>query len=85
MAGQTDQHEPPRRRIRTRYLSDRELDVVRLAADGLSNDEIAGRLRVSPRTVQTYVANALKKTNSRNRADLSVLAVREGIVPLNPR
>lgn len=76
--------EPPRRRIRTRYLSEREVEVVRLAAEGLSNEEIGALLSVSPRTVQTYVANALKKTDSRNRADLSVLAVREGVVPLDP-
>jgi len=75
----------PRRRLRTRHLSVREVQVVQLAADGLSNEEIAARLGgVSPRTIQTHMANALKKSGTRTRADLGVLAVREGLVPLDP-
>lgn len=65
-------------------LTTREREVLRHVADGLSNDEIAGRIGLSPRTVQTHVASALRKTASRNRAQLAVFAVREGIVPFDP-
>ncbi|MCA1706383.1 MAG: LuxR C-terminal-related transcriptional regulator [Actinobacteria bacterium] len=68
------------KRIRTLYLSERERDVARLVAAGLSNEAIADRLRVSPRTVQTHVANARKKSGCANRTELGVLAVREGLI-----
>lgn len=68
------------KRIRTLYLSERERDVARLVAAGLSNEAIADRLGVSPRTVQTHVANARKKSGCANRTELGVLAVREGLV-----
>jgi DNA-binding CsgD family transcriptional regulator len=72
----------PLRQLRTRHLSMREIEVVQLVAEGLSNDGIAAKLFVSPRTVQTHVANAMKKTDCANRTELGVLAVREGLVPL---
>ena len=72
----------PLRRLRSRHLSPREVEVVRLVAAGMSNVEIARRLFVSPRTVQTHVANAMRKTEAANRTALGVLAVREGLVPL---
>lgn len=68
------------RRVRTLYLSEREREVARLVATGLSNEAIADRLGVSPRTVQTHVANARKKSDCANRTELGVLAVREGLV-----
>jgi DNA-binding NarL/FixJ family response regulator len=60
----------------------REIEVVQHVAEGLSNDAIASKLFVSPRTVQTHVANAMRKTDCANRTALGVLAVREGLVPL---
>lgn len=71
----------PPARLRTQSLSAREVQVVQLVAAGLSNDEIAGRLTISPRTVQSHVANALKKTACRNRTELGRLAQTEGLVP----
>ena len=71
-----------RRVLRTRVLTGREREILRLVAEGLSNEDIAERLRVSPRTVQTHVASALKKTDTRNRAQLAVLGLREGVVPI---
>ncbi len=71
-----------RTRTRTRSLSVREVQVTQLVAAGYSNEEIAARLVVSGRTIQSHVASALRKTGSRNRAALGVLAVREGLVPL---
>ena len=70
------------RRVRTLYLSERERDVATLVVAGLSNEAIAERLGVSPRTVQTHVANARKKSGCANRTELGVLAVREGLVSM---
>lgn len=70
--------------MRTKPLSVREVETVQLVADGRSNQEIADKLFVSVRTVQTHVAAALKKTESANRTDLAILAIREGLVPLEP-
>lgn len=69
----------PDARIST--LTVRELQVVRLVADGRSNDEIARELFVSPRTVHTHVSNALRKTGCSNRTELAVLAVHDGAAP----
>jgi DNA-binding CsgD family transcriptional regulator len=74
----------PLRQLRTRGLSVREIEVVQLVATGLSNDQIARQLFISPRTAQSHVANAIKKAACRNRTELGVLAVREGLVPLTP-
>jgi DNA-binding CsgD family transcriptional regulator len=74
----------PLERLRTRDLSVREVEVVRMVAEGLSNEAIGRALFVSPRTVQSHVANALRKTGTANRTELGVLAVREGLAPLRP-
>ena len=66
-------------RLRTKALTPREVQVAQLVAVGLTNDEIAARLVVSPRTVHSHVGNALRKTGSSNRTELGVLAVREGL------
>jgi DNA-binding CsgD family transcriptional regulator len=71
-----------RKRLKTRYLTVRETEVVQLVADGLSNEQIAAKLKLSTRTVQSHVANALAKTGAPTRTSLAVLALREGIVPL---
>ena len=63
-------------------LTGRETEILRLIAEGLSNEAIAERLGLSARTVQTHIASALKKTSTRNRAHLAVLGVREGVVPM---
>lgn len=59
-------------------LTPRELEVVRLVARGMTNAEIAAELVISPRTAQSHVANALRKSGTRRRTELAALAIREG-------
>lgn len=61
-------------------LTARELEVLELVAQGMSNDEIAGALVVSPLTVKTHVSRILTKTDSRDRAQLVALAYETGLI-----
>jgi DNA-binding NarL/FixJ family response regulator len=61
-------------------LTDREREVVALVALGLSNEEIAGRLVVSPLTAKTHVSRAMVKLGARDRAQLVVAAYEAGLV-----
>jgi len=67
-------------------LTDREREVVALVAGGLSNDEIAESLVISPATARTHVSRAMVKLHARDRAQLVVLAYESGLVaPGQPR
>jgi len=61
-------------------LSDRELDVLRLIADGLSNAEIARKLVISEKTVKGHVSNILGKLHMMDRTQAAVLAWQQGLV-----
>ncbi len=61
-------------------LTDRELEVLRLVARGLGNDEVASELVVSAATVKTHVNRVLAKTGRRTRVQLVVLAYECGLV-----
>jgi DNA-binding NarL/FixJ family response regulator len=61
-------------------LTDREREVLSLVAAGLSNEEIAGQLFVSPLTSKTHVSRILTKLDARDRAQLVVLAYESGLV-----
>ena len=60
-------------------LTERETEVTGLVAEGLSNDEIARRLYLSPATVRTHVSRAMTKLHARDRAQLVVFAVQSGL------
>jgi DNA-binding NarL/FixJ family response regulator len=60
-------------------LTNREREAVALVAEGLSNDEIAGRMAISPTTVKTHVNRAMTKLYARDRAQLVVIAYESGL------
>ena len=60
-------------------LTEREVEVLRLVAQGLSNDDIAEKLVVSERTVRTHVSHILDKLHLANRTQMALYAIREGI------
>ena len=60
-------------------LTDREREIVTLVAAGLSNQEIAERLHLSPATARTHVSRAMLKLNARDRAQLVVFAYQSGL------
>jgi DNA-binding NarL/FixJ family response regulator len=61
-------------------LTDREREVVALVGEGLSNQEIAERLFVSPATAKTHVSRGMGKLGARDRAQLVVIAYESGLV-----
>lgn len=65
-------------------LSNRERQVLQLAAEGLRTNEVAERLFISPRTVETYRAGIMKKLGLRNQSELVRFAVERGIVGVGP-
>jgi DNA-binding NarL/FixJ family response regulator len=69
----------------TEALTGREREAVALAAHGLSNDEIAAAMVLSPMTVKTHVSRAMTKLGARDRAQLVVFAYQTGLVsPRDP-
>ena len=61
-------------------LTEREREVVALVARGMSNDDIASALVVSPLTAKTHVNRAMTKLGARDRAQLVVIAYQTGLV-----
>jgi HD-GYP domain-containing protein (c-di-GMP phosphodiesterase class II) len=72
---------PRRRTAWPNDLTDREIDVLRVLARGLSNREIADALVLSPRTIQHHLASIYDKIGLRTRAGAAVFAVEHGLVP----
>jgi HD-GYP domain-containing protein (c-di-GMP phosphodiesterase class II)/DNA-binding CsgD family transcriptional regulator len=71
---------PPPRRAWPADLTDREVDVLRLAARGMSNKEIAEQLFVSAKTVQHHLAHVYDKTGRRTRAGAALFAMEHGLI-----
>jgi DNA-binding NarL/FixJ family response regulator len=63
-------------------LTRRELEVLGLVAQGLSNQEIADKLFISKRTVDGHKANLIQKTGSKNIVDLLIYSIRNGIIKI---
>jgi DNA-binding NarL/FixJ family response regulator len=76
-AARRDPNEPP---AELTDLTEREREILRLVAGGLSNAEIAGRLVISPLTAKTHVSRILGKLNCHDRAQLVALAYESGFV-----
>ena len=62
-------------------LTERELEVLRLIAEGLNNREIADRLVISAKTVKTHVSNILGKLHLEDRTQAAIYALRHGLAP----
>ena len=69
-----EREEPP-----LEQLSAREVDVLRLIANGMENAEIAAALNISPRTAKNHVSNILAKLGLPSRVQAAVYAVRQGV------
>ena len=65
-------------------LTEREHEVLELIAQGMSNDEIAQRLFISPTTSKTHVSHVMMKLGARDRAQLVVIAYESGVVVPGP-
>lgn len=65
-------------------LTERELEVLQLVAQGLTNGEIAERLVLGERTVGNHISSILSKLHLANRTQAALYALREGIAPLHP-
>jgi DNA-binding NarL/FixJ family response regulator len=63
-------------------LTTREREVLQLAAQGLTNAEVAGRLSISPRTAETHRANVMHKLGLETQIDLIRFALKRGILPM---
>jgi len=63
----------------TGLLTERECEVLRLVAAGMSNGEIADHLRISPATAKTHVAHLLTKLDARDRVQLVIIAYQAGL------
>ncbi|MFI0509535.1 DNA-binding NarL/FixJ family response regulator [Streptomyces canus] len=76
---------PPARALERAGITDREREVLTLVARGLTNSEIAARLRLSVPTVKTHVSHLLTKLDSRDRAQLVIVAYETGLVSAGQR
>jgi NarL family two-component system response regulator LiaR len=62
-------------------LTEREMEVLALVAQGMSNHEIAAKLIISEKTVKTHISSLLSKLGQEDRTKLAIYAIRKGLVP----
>jgi DNA-binding NarL/FixJ family response regulator len=79
-AGQRSGPNRPRPGRDLSRITEREREVLSLVAEGLSNDEIATRLYLSPLTTKTHVSHIMTKLDARDRAQLVIIAYESGLV-----
>jgi len=75
-----DTGDPAPRAAAATPLTEREIDVLRLVGRGYSNDEIAGNLTISIKTVKTHITHLLAKLDARDRAQLVIVAYESGLI-----
>lgn len=63
-------------------LTKRELEILKLIAQGLLNKEIAAMLNISERTVKNHISNIFKKIDVSDRTQAAVFAIKNGIVEI---
>ena len=80
-----DMQRPSKRPPTPHPLTDRELQVLRLVAKGLSNRQIAEQLVVTEATVRSHVSNTLSKLHLANRVQATLYALQEGLTSLGKR
>jgi NarL family two-component system response regulator LiaR len=78
-------NQPPAHPLTEAPLTERELEVLKLVAQGLSNQDIAGSLVVSEPTVRAHVSSILSKLHLANRTQAALYALREGLAKLDGR
>ena len=70
----------PEEKKRNRGLTARQLEVLSLVAEGLTNQKVAERLRLSPRTVDRHLENMMRRLKMHTRVELVRYALREGLI-----
>lgn len=75
-------HSTEKRRLSEEPLTQREMEVLKLIAQGFENKEIAGQLIISDATVRTHVSNILGKLHLASRTQAALYALREGLASL---
>jgi len=66
------------------YFSKRELEVIEALCEGFTTSEIAEKLFISPRTVETHKQNLMEKTESRSSVELALYAINNGLTDIKP-
>ena len=74
------EEDSPHTDIRVEALSNREIEILQTAANGLTNQEIADRLCISPLTVARHMQNIFSKIGVSNRAEATAFALRNGLI-----
>jgi NarL family two-component system response regulator LiaR len=75
--------QPVKQPLTPEPLTQREVDIIRLVAQGLSNRQIADQLVIGEATVRTHVGNVLNKLHLANRVQATLYALREGLTSLD--